>query len=120
MKIFKTAVKFPAGQGFCNGDPHQTLRGGITADVGGFGGETQDLLGQGQQLLPLIGQGYGMPDPFKQRDGQLLFQLFDLKGYGGLGITQTSGRKSKTLQFVHHNKGFEIFDIHRVDTLSAL
>ena len=120
MKIFKTAVKFPTGQGLCNGDPHQTLRSGVAADVGGFSGETQDLLGQGQQLLPLIGQGYGMPNPFKQRDGQLLFQLFDLKGYGGLGVTQTSGRQRKALQFVHHNKGFQIFDIHRVDTLSIL
>ena len=120
MKIFKTAVKFPAGQGFCNGDPHQTLGGGVAADVGGFGGETQDLLGQGQQLLPLVGQGYGMPDPFKQRDGQLLFQLFDLKGYGGLGITQTSGRQRKALQFVHHNKGFQIFDIHKIIAPSRL
>ena len=74
-EIFKTAVKFPAGQGFCNGDPHQTLRRGVAADVGGFSSETQDLLGQRQQLLPLIGQGYGMPDPFKQRDGQSPFPI---------------------------------------------
>ena len=47
MKILEAAVKFPAGQGLCNGNPHQTLRGGITADVGGFRSETQDLLGQG-------------------------------------------------------------------------
>jgi len=61
-----------------------------------------------------------MPDPLKQRDGQLLFQLFDLKGYGGLGITQTSGRQRKTFQLIYHNKGFQIFNIHGVDTLSEL
>ena len=61
-----------------------------------------------------------MPDPFKQWDGQLLFQLFDLKGYGGLGVTQTSGRQRKALQFVHHNKGFQIFDIHKIIAPSRL
>ena len=47
MKILEAAVKFPAGQRFCNGNAHQSFGSGITADVGGFRGEPQDLLGQG-------------------------------------------------------------------------
>ena len=38
----------------------------------------------------------------------------------GKGVRKVSGRQRKALQFVHHNKGFQIFDIHRVDTLSIL
>ena len=120
MKILKTAVKFPAGQGLCNGDPHQTLRGGITADVGGFRSKPQNLLGQRQQLFSFIGQGHSMTDALEQWDRQLFFQLFDLKRHGGLGVAQALCRQCEALQFVHHNKGFQIFDIHRVDTLSIL
>ena len=61
-----------------------------------------------------------MPDPLKQGDGQLLFQLFDLKGYGGLGVAQALCRQCKALQFVHHNKGFQIFDIHKIIAPSRL
>ena len=95
MKILKTAVKFPTGQRLCNGDPHQTLRSGVAADMGGFGGETQDLLGQRQQLFAFVSQGYGMTDPLKQRNGELFFQLFDLKRYRRLGVAQTLRRQCK-------------------------
>ena len=61
-----------------------------------------------------------MPDALEQWDRQLFFQLFDLKRHGGLGVAQALCRQRKALQFVHHNKGFQIFDIHKIIAPSRL
>ena len=67
--------------------------------------QRQDLASAGGQLDRVI-------DPFKQLDSQSLFQLPDLEGNGGLGVSELFGRFCKAAQLCSLYKGFQILNFH--------
>ena len=73
-----------------------------------------DVLGIAQGIPSRIRQRYRMADPVKERNAQFLFQLFDLKRNGGLGIAKlfTGFCETSLLRYFHKNT--QGFDIHSI------
>jgi hypothetical protein len=58
--------------------------------------------------MPPFRQCDGVVDPFEKKTAQLILQLLDLEGDGGLGVAQLLGGFRKTAQFRHVDKGEKI------------
>ena len=74
-----------------------------------FGGHFGNLLSVGQYLPPLVGEHHRAVDALKQGEVQLIFQLTDLEGNGGLGTPQYLPCLGKAAQLGNVNECGEIF-----------
>ena len=75
-------------------------------------GGQQQLPGLGQGLLPHRGEDHPPARPLKEGDPQLLLQLLDLHGDGGLSVAQVL-RRPLVAALVHHGQqGAQIFQLH--------
>ena len=77
-----------------------------------------DLMRVGNQLVPALGQRNGVVDALKKQAAQFILQLLDLKGNGGLRITELVCGFRKASQLRNVYKCNEISQFHSVLLIS--
>ena len=85
---------------------------GLRDGRGGAGNLLHNRNGVAVEALSLMGQDGLFPDPVKEVDPQLVFQLLDLDRYGGLGIAKGLGGSGKAFSLGHLDKGADFPKFH--------
>ena len=70
------------------------------------------ITGVAQHPASLLRQHNAVVKPVEQRRAKLLFELFDLRGHGGLGIAEFLPGGGKTGVFAHSDKRPKYIEIH--------
>ena len=83
----------------------------------GFYEQIIDFMGCFQETMSLLCQGYSVVNTFQKLYIQFLLQLFNLYGYGGLGISKHFRCFGETAQLRDLYKRGDIFYIHDISLL---
>lgn len=100
-------------EGFACADPESP--GNLLRLLGNafcFPDRIEDFQGVGQQAFSCLCQFDLFADPLKELGMQFGLELFDLHGYGRLGISKLLGCLGKVLYFRDSDKGHKISDFH--------
>ena len=85
----------------------------LLADLGQPVGRQQQLPGLGEKALPRLGEDHPPPCPLEQGQPQLLLQLLDMDGDGGLGVAQGLGGPLVAAPVHNRLEGAQIFQLHK-------